>query len=425
MNISLEDLKKSEMKLTIELSKEEMAEYEKKAAKALQDQVKVPGFRPGHVPLDMLKKHVGEQAFQSQVVDAALQESYFNAIKEKGLQPVDFPKLNIVTHDPLKYEATFPVLPEVTWKKELTSIKLKAEKLEVKKDEIDEVLGNLKTRSTKWEKVDRKSKKGDRVELDFSGFDKDGKALDGTASQHHPLILGSNSMIPGFEEELEGLKAKDEKSFDITFPKDYHNDDFKNKKVTFKIKVHSVEEPIEPKLDDAFAAEITGGNRKTMKELKDEIKDELMKQKERTELTRQEGEFLEKLGKNVKADIPAALIEREIDMMIERIKQDLKHRKQSFEDYVKEVESKGKKLRDELKETAEKQVITRLALEQYHNEKKTEVSQEEIDQEIKEVLATVPPHFVQMYAQRFQDPKERDVLMRQLMLRKVVKTHIS
>jgi trigger factor len=426
MKITVEELKGSEVKLTVELTEKQMEEFGKKAVEALQGQVKIDGFRKGSIPLEILKKHVGEQAFLSQTLDAAVTDSYEDAVSEKKLRPVAYPKINILEQSPLKYEATIPVVPTMKWKKDIKKLSIKPEKIEVKKEEIEEVHSNLKTRSTKWEDVDRVAKTGDRVEIDFDGFDKkDDKPLDGTSSKNHPLILGSNSFIPGFEEEVVGMKKDEEKDFDITFPKDYQAEHFQGKKVRFHVKALRIEEPKEPKLDDEFAKEVTAGNRKTMKELDEEITEELLKKKEKEEISRQEGAFIKELPAYVDAEIPQVLVDREIDFMIERIKEDLKKQKRSWEDYEAEMKKDGKEIRKELEKPAKEQVLIRLALETLHADNKTEVTDKEVETEIEDMIAFYPPHFAPMVKQRYEDPQTRDFLKNQIMLRKLVKIYVD
>jgi trigger factor len=424
MEVDITKLEKSEVKLTIELTAEEMAPYEKKAVEVLQGQVKVDGFREGNIPREVLEKHIGEQAFKSHVLDIAVSETYETAIRENDVRPIEYPKLSIVSHDPLKYEATVPVIPEVKWKKDVAGLTVSKGKLKVEKEEVQEVLDQLKSRSTKWNDVERAAKKGDKVEVDFDGFDKDGVALEGTSSKNHPIELGKGMMIPGFEEEIIGMKPGEDKEFEITFPKDYHADQFKGKKVKFKIKLHKVQESEEPTLDDEFAKTITGGHRKTIKELEEEITEELMKQKEKQEIGRMENDFLKGLADYVDVEISQTLIDRETDLIIERMKQDLQHRGTKWEDYEKEMEEKGKNIRDELKATAEEQVRIRLGLEKLYEEQEVEVTEKDLDAEIEDMLGMYPKEFRPMMEERFKEgSQEREQIRARLMLRKMVEKY--
>lgn len=410
--------------MTVGLSENKMEEFRKKATDELQDKVKVPGFRAGKIPMEQLIKNMGEQAFMGHVLDLAVSKSYEEVIKREKLQPVSYPKLQITEQSPLKYEATVSVLPEVKWKKDINGLTVSPAKVEVTEAEMKEVLKNLKKRSTRWKDVDRAAKKGDRTEIDFEGSDKDGVSLEGTKSQNHPVILGEGSLIPGFEEEVVGMKKDEEKDFEITFPKDYQAEHFQNKKVKFHIKLNRVEEPEEPELNDEFVEEITGGNRKTVKELKDEIREELSHQKGHQEEAKTENEFLKKLAEYVDAEIPEAMIERETDFLVNRIKEDLEKRKVNFEDYEKEMREKGKDIRAELKTTAEEQVRVRLGLEKLLGEEKIEVSDADVEAEVGHMLGHYPPEFAEVVKEQYKEGSPaREQIKNKLVLSKLVKRH--
>jgi len=424
MKVQVEKLGKSEIKLTVEVSDKKLKSYREKAVKELQGQVKVPGFREGGIPMDVLEKHLGEQAFMGHVLDLAVSETYEEAIKQEKIRPIAYPKMQMLSQDPLKYEAIVPTVPEVKWKKDISKLTVTRKTPKVEEAEVKEVLENLKKRSTKWNDVDRAAKKGDRVEIDFDGFDEKDVPLEGTSSKNHPVVLGEGGLIPGFEDEVEGMKKDEEKEFELTFPKDYHAKQFKGKKVKFKVKVGKVEESEEPKLDDDFVKEITGGNRKNVAELKKEIEEEVGKQKEIQETGRLENEFLKALGDYVDVEIPDALIEREIDFLIERIKGDLSQKGVKWEDYEKEMKEKGKEMREELRKTAKEQVLIRLGLEKLYTEEKTEVSEKEVEEELEKMLGHYPPEFKPMVMERYKKgEQEREQLKNVLMLRKLVEAH--
>ncbi len=423
MNIEFQKLEKSEAKLTIALSVEEMGLYEQKAAQELQDHVTVPGFRKGKVPFEVLKDHIGEQAFLAQVMDTALSESYEKAVREKELYPVAYPKIQILEGSPLKFEAIVPLRPEVKFKKDAEKISIKREKVAVDEKEVKEVIENFLERFKNWKDVERAAKKGDRVEIDFDGFDGD-IAMEGTSSKNHPVVLGSGSLIPGFEEEVIGMKKEEEKDFDIIFPKDYHKESFQNKKLRFHVKLNRVEEAESRTADDAWAQEISGEKEKTLESMKKDIHSELEKQKELQEDSRLENEFLKTLLDHVEAEVPEALIEREIDFMVERIKSDLEKRKESFEEYSEKLQKEGKELRKELHKTAAEQVLIRLGLEKLFEMENPEVSEADIEEEVEKLLARYPAEFKEMLRGRYgEGTEERENLKQTARFKKLVKNH--
>lgn len=422
MKVEIEKLPKSEVKLIIEVSEDELQKYKAEATKEVSKHVKVPGFREGHVPYEVLIQHVGEKAFRGQMLEMALGETYEKALKEEKVHAVSYPKINVVSEDPFKYEAIVTVLPEVKLKKGYEKVSVKPKEVKIEKKDIEEVLKNLKKRSTTWKEVEREAKKGDRVEIDFDGFDMEGNALEGTSSKNHPVVLGENMFIPGFEDEVVGMKKGEEKDFEITFPKDYHSEKFKNKKVKFHVKVGMIEEPNEKEIDDSFAEELTGGKHKKLSDLEDEIKKELTHQKEHDEEIRLENEILEELMKYFDAEIPNALIDRETEFLIDRLKQDIERSGMKWEDYEAMKEKDGKSIKDELRPQAEKQVLMRLGIEKLYEEEKIKVSEADLEEEIKHMLA----HYPEDYGTKLKDfykegSQGREQLENQLMLKNLLK----
>lgn len=320
MKVSKEVLSKTQVKLTIELDAQSFESHKAHTLEHLRQEVEVPGFRKGHAPEAMITQKIGEQAFQMEVMDHAVSHAYSDALAQEKLRPVDYPKIEITGTDPLSFTALVDLMPELEWKKDLKTLKLKANPVEVGDLDVEEVVQNLLKNSALWVKKDGKAEDGDRVEMDFDGFDKEGVALEGTSSKNHPLVLGSKSFIPGFEEALLGVSEGEEKSFEVTFPADYGKEEFQNKKVRFDVKIHQVERQELPELNDEFVQSITGGAKKTVAELKEEITTELQAQRERNEMIRLEEEFITKLLDYIDFEVSDAMVERELSWMREAIK---------------------------------------------------------------------------------------------------------
>lgn len=424
MNIDLQKLEKSEVKLTVKLTEEEMKAYEEKAAEELQQQVNLPGFRKGHIPFDVLKEHVGEQGLLGATMDVAISDTYEKAVREKGVRPIAYPKVNVLGHSPLEYEATVAVVPELKFKKEAQKITVKRQKVEVEEKDVHEVIENFLDRSKKWTDVTRAAKKDDRVEIDFDGFDEGGAPLDGTASKNHPVVLGSNSLIPGFEDEVVGMNIGDEKDFWITFPKDYHSKMFQDKKVRFHIKLNRVEEGSKQEMSEDWAKEVSGDPEKTLATMKEEIKTELHKQKEHREEARLEEEFLKSLLDHVEAEVPEDLIHREIEFMMGRLKEDMERQKRSWEDYENELKEKGKDLHEELHKPATDQVLIRLALEKLFEMEKPEADEADIQAEVDRLLGQYPGELRGMLEERYAEGSEgREGLKGAARLKKLIRAH--
>ena len=258
--------------LEITASAEELAKVKNKVLHLLAPRVKVAGFREGKVPMEVVEKNIDDATLQSEFINEAINMLYIAALKEERIRPVGQPEVSVkkfVPFSELEFTMTIPVVGEI---KLANFKKFTAKKAEVKitAKEVDEVLKNLQIRAAEKKEVKRVAKLTDEAWIDFKGTDKKGEAIEGATGSDYPLVLGSGTFIPGFEEHVVGMKIGDTKSFDITFPKDYGQKSLQNAKVTFEIKLNKINEVVEPKLDDAFAS--TVGPFESLKQLKEDIK---------------------------------------------------------------------------------------------------------------------------------------------------------
>jgi trigger factor len=400
MNINIEKLPKSEVKITIEINEEQQKQYMIKAAEEISKMVKVPGFRPGHVPLDVLKKHVREGAIEAHMIDMALPSTYAEAVKKENLQVITRPKITILQDVPLKYEATVGIYPEVKISG-YDTIKVKKEEADVKETDVEEVLTDIQKRHAKYEEVDRESKKGDRIEIDFEGFDEAGAPLENAVSKNHPIVLGDGNMVGGFEDELIGLKKDDKKEFTVTFPKDYFHKPFQNKKVLFKVNVHKVDEISLPEFTPEFIKQIVG-EEKTFEEVKANIKENIALDRKHAVKVKMEDEYLGKVAELVEVDIPAALLEEEIDGMMEEFKNELENRGVSLKQYLENTKKEIKDLRDQRKQEAEKRLKLRFALHKIFEQENLEATEEELKHEMEHMKELYPANEQQKVEDEFK-----------------------
>ena len=251
MKVTVEKLPKSEVKVTVEVDEQDLVKYTELTAQQLAKEVKIAGFREGKAPADVIEKHVGAERFRIYVLDNALSGTYAKAIVDEKIQVVTSPKIKVLSEKPFKYEAIAALMPETTVK-DYKKIEVPKEAVTVEEKEIQEAVKDFQKYYATLKAVDRPAKKGDRVEIDFEGTDLEGKALDGTKSANHPLVIGEGMLIPGFEENLEGMKKEEVKSFNTTFPKDYHHKPFQGKVVNFKVTMRKLEEVILPEITEDF-----------------------------------------------------------------------------------------------------------------------------------------------------------------------------
>ncbi len=388
MKVTVKKLPNSEFELTIEVSEKTLEQSKKEVMKGLA-QKKIDGFRAGHVPENVLIKHYGENMIKAEAMERAINDTFLKAIQKEKIQALEMPRIEIKKHDPLVYVATVAVLPEV----EVPALKEipvpKAKTIKVEKKEIEESKKMLQNRMAELKKQERKAKKGDLVEIDFEGFDEKGVSLEGTKSKHHPVEIGTNAFIPGFEEEIIGLKADDEKEFDITFPKDYHKKSFQNKKVKFKIKVHDVFEKIVPDFDEKLIEKLTG-QKKKVADMEKEIEESLKEKYTQDDKKRRENEFLETLGKKVKIEVPKVLIDKELDGIMNNLRQNAQKARVTWEQYLASLKKTEEEMRKELSTKAKENVCIRLAFQKLIEQNKPKINEKDVEMKIKQVLMTIP-----------------------------------
>ena len=380
---SCEKLEKSRVALTIETSAEEFEAAVNKAYLKMRGKINVPGFRVGKAPRKMIERMYGAEVFFEEAINIAFPEAYEAAAEQEKLQIVGYPTVEMVgevTKDGFTFKATTPVYPEVT----LGEYKgLKAEKPEVKvlAADVDERLKALADRNTRLVSVDRAAKSGDTAVIDFEGF-LDGKPFDGGKGENHNLELGSGSFVPGFEDQVIGMKAGEEKDIDITFPENY-TPELAGKPVVFHVKVNEVKEKQVPAIDDEFAKDVSEFD--TLKDLKADIKKKLTA--ERTESAQRafEDVLMAKVAEGIEADIPEEMVELQAERMMEQFKQQLASQGIPFEQYLKMTNTAEADFRKQAQGPAADQVKMDLAVEAIIKAEGLEASDEDVESEMKSV----------------------------------------
>lgn len=393
MDFKVKNLAKSEVEITVSIPSKDMLKFRDQACEMISKEVKIKGFRSGKAPYEVLVKEVGEKVITEETERIAIQTSYSEIVLNEKINVIARPKVElkeVKEDEDFTYTAKVAVLPEVELK-DYQGIKIKSEDTDAKEEDIQKTIDQLCRLHQVPEKVDGPAKKGHRVEVDFEGFDDGGAALENTKSKNHPIVLGDGNMIPGFEEELIGLKSGEKKEFDITFPKEYHHKPFQSKKVKFKVEVKLVEKLNTPELSDELAEKISG-RKMTAKELKEDIKKSLSARKLEEEKGRQEGVFIEELIKKSKIDIPASLLEDEIKHMLNEFKQDLEQKQGiQFEEFLAQSKKTEDDLKKEYEKEAEKRIKARLILSHVLKEEKIEVTDKEMEKLIEDMIKAYPP----------------------------------
>lgn len=379
MHITRTNPTPTETKVVVKAEPAELNKAKELAIKHLAPQVKVPGFRQGHVPPAIIEKNVDQNMLQSEVLEHAIQTLYASVVRQEQLRPVANPQIAIKKFVPftdLEFEATVPTVGQIKLA-DYKKVKLAKPAVKIEAKDIDEIIKSLQVRAAERKEVTRAAKVGDEISFDFNGTNSKGEPVNGAEGKEYPLIIGSNAFIPGFEPELVGLKPGDEKSFTVTFPKNYGVKALQGKKVTFTVKAHKVTELVEPKVDDNFAAAV--GPFKTVQELKDDIKKSLEFERGREAEGQYENELLQKIADKSVIEIPKMLIDEQIDRVENEEKQNLMYRGQTWEDHLKEEGVTAEEHREQKRPVAEQRVKVSIMLSEIADAEGVQVTDDEVD----------------------------------------------
>jgi len=390
MKIQKFDLPKSAVKVLVEAEREDTISYYKEALEHLAKHTELSGFRAGKVPMNLVRQKVGEEALKEEAVRAAVSDMWKKAVEEIKDMPLNDPQIDIEEFDEEKgakivfeYD-TKPVVNIGNWKK----IKIKAEKEnKVEDKEVDQLIESFAKSRAKESAKSGESKKGDKLEINFEGSIENVRK-DKLSANKFPIILGDSGTIPGFDDNLTGLKKGDKKEFDVDFPKDHFDDNFKGKKAHFEVEVLEVFELDPPKIDDEFAKTI---GQKTLPELKDMLKKDLQKQRDEESDAITKTKWLDELEKLIKTEIPESLIRAEVQRMRNELDEFLNKRNLKKEDWLSTRKMTEEALVQQWEAAAEKTVRVGLGLMELAKEENVplpdnEAYQKFVDKIVKEAV---------------------------------------
>ena len=347
--------------------------------------VKVDGFRKGKVPKDIYIKKYGIESLFIDAADMVLQDAYSKAMEESKLIPIVQPDVNLSAIDEEKVEFTFKIItkPEVKVKK-YKGLKIKPEKVTVTKEEIDHEISHLLEKYTELVVKDGKVAAGDIAVIDFEGF-KDGTPFDGGKGENYSLEIGSNTFIPGFEDQVIGMKTGDEKDIKLAFPEDYGVKDLAGQDVVFKVKVNEIKEKKNREMDEDFFDDLGMEGINSKETLEKEIEASIKAQKEMDAENKYIDKLLEEVSKNVEVDIPEELVDEEVERLMKRFEENMKMQGISLEVYYQFTNSKEEDLKAQLEKEAYSNVLYRLMLEEIMALESISVTEEEATKEAEEL----------------------------------------
>ena len=378
-----ENANEVKLELTVEASKfdEAMKKVYFKSAKYFN----IPGFRKGKAPMNIVEKYYGKEIFYEDAFNEVAPDAMEEAVKENNLEVVSRPDIEVTQigkGQDLIFTAVMQTKPEAKLGK-YKGIEIKKIEYNVTDEDIEHELGHMQEHNARMITVeDRPVESGDTATIDFEGF-VDGKAFEGGKAEGHELTIGSNTFIPGFEDQIIGMKIDEEKDINVKFPDEYFSKDLAGKDATFKVKVHEIKRKELPELDDEFAKDVSEFD--TLKELKEDIKKKQEKQNKDKEKYETEDAVIKAVVENMEVEIPSGMIETETENMLKDFEQRLSYQGLKLEQYLTMLG----KTRDEMKKEYEPQAIegikSRLALEAVIKAEKIEATDEEIDEKLKEM----------------------------------------
>ena len=383
MTTTYEKLSSNKVKLNFTVEPEKFEEGIKKAYQKMVKKINIPGFRRGKAPMKVIEAHYGESVFYEDAFDAIFPELYQAALTEHNVDVVDRPELDVQQigrGQELKFTVEVFVRPDVTLGayKNLGIVKTVDE---VTEDDVKAEIERARDRASRWiEVTDRAAKLDDQVNINYAGFLGEEQFAGGTA-ENHDLILGSGAFIPGFEDQLVGAEIGADVDVNVTFPEQYHSEELAGKAVVFHVHVNSIREKEMPELDEDFVKEVSE-TANTVEEYKAEIRERLESQAENRAETAFENEVIEKVVENAEVDIPAAMIEEQIDNMLRDMEMRMMYQGMKLDDYFKYTGQTREQVREMYKTPAEERVKTQLVVAAIMKAEEIKADDAEIDAEI-------------------------------------------
>ena len=376
---------KNEVKLSFEIEAEKFEDAMKKVYAKTAKYFTIPGFRKGKAPMAIVERTYGSSIFYEDTFNELVPDIYDEAIKENKIEAVSRPQIDISQMEKgkdLKFTAIVQIKPEVKLGK-YKGIELKKIEYTVSDKDVEHELGHMAEHNARLVTVeDRPVEKGDITIIDFAGSI-DGVAFEGGTATNQELEIGSNKFIPGFEDQVIGMKVNEEKDINVTFPEDYFSKDLAGKEATFKVTLHEIKKKELPKIDDDFAKDVSEFD--TLADLKADIKSKMEKENEERAKYESEEAAIEAVCKDVEVDIPSGMIETEIDNMVKDIENKLSYQGLTLDQYLKLTNKTMENLRKEFDEQANKAVKSRLVLEAIIKAEDIKPDDKEVEEKVKEM----------------------------------------
>ncbi|GAB4073266.1 trigger factor [Barrientosiimonas marina] len=369
--------------LTFDVSADEFDKALDQAFKKVVKDVEIPGFRKGKVPRKLFESRFGVESLYQDAVDIVLPDAYSKAVDETGIEPIEQPDVDIDQIEKGKdliFKATVNVKPEVTLG-DYKGLEVEEQSVEVTDQDVEDDIEQQREQQAELVvKEEGSIEQGDTAVIDFKGY-ADGEAFEGGEAQDFSLEIGSGQLVPGFEEALVGKQSGEETELQLTFPEDYHAENLAGKEAVFEVKIHDIKTKELPDLDDEFAKDVDE-NIETLDELREKKKEELQSQREQDAENQKRESLIQQATDNADVTIPDAMVETELDRMLQEFEQQLQSQGMTLDMYYQFSGQDKEALKDQMREDAQKRVKTNLTLEAVYYQENLEVTDEDVDKEI-------------------------------------------
>ncbi|MDY6911362.1 MAG: trigger factor [Chloroflexota bacterium] len=419
MKVSSEKIEGCQMALTIEVEPEEMEKAQGKAYRSLVNKIAVPGFRKGKAPRNMLERHIGKESLEAEALEGLLPELYDQAIKDEGVDAIGQPDIEMIQTEPPTFKATVPVRPVIELG-DYHSLNITPEVIEFTEEKVDEAMKQLRKAHALWEPAEHEARLGDMVSLNIVGKVGDDTILENEGASYQ-ITEGSSMPVPGFAEQLVGLKIEEEKEFTLPFQEDHPTPELAGKDCQFKVSISEVKEEHLPDLDDEFVKSL-GQDIETAEQLREKMSAELKITMEQESKAKLENQVIKGVVEISSIEFPDIFVEQEIDRMVNdqmsrlggmNIETFLGYRGITMSDF-----------RNELRPMAVNGVSSSLVLNRVFEVENIEITNEEIDAEIERILGGLESDSEQMQ-QVFRSPEARDSIRGQLLTQKTISTLVA
>lgn len=419
--VKWEKLDDHKIKLEVEVPEEEFEEALKKAYSKVVKEVNLPGFRKGKVPRKVLESRFGPEILYQDAADYILPQAYRSAIEEENIEPINEPEIEVQQIEkgkPFIFTAVVEVKPEVKLGL-YRGVEVESEEEEIDEEAVDEHIEGLRQQHARMvdvEDKDREAAAEDLVLIDFCGYI-DGEPFEGGEATDYSLEIGSNTFIPGFEEQLIGMKVDEEKEIKVTFPEDYRNEDLAGKEAVFQVTLKQIKQKELPELNDDFVKEISEFD--NLEDFRVDKANKLRENAEQKARTALETAVIEKVSENAEVDVPETLVERQLDNMLQEMEQYLRYQGLDLEKFLQVTQKKEEDLREEQREEAEKRVKANLVLDAIIKEEGLEASEEELQEKIEE-LANQYGDSAERVRDVFEKQGRLDMIREEIRMRKLI-----